>query len=112
LGLYFYRLSCRRKRTAFSDHASDFSHGGDEQHDVDIVVLFRLPFGAKLSERAALNSKRFSGGGSVSNVSTLMVAAKAIAATSNAGAASKVVATRNNNADNSSGIFAQRFFMW
>jgi hypothetical protein len=51
----------------FRTHFSDFSHGGVEQHDVDIVVLFWVPFGAKLSERAALHSKRFSGGGSVSN---------------------------------------------
>jgi len=57
-------LTCRRKRTPSWDHASDFSHGEVEQHDVDIVVLFRLPFGAKLSERAALHSKNFSGGGS------------------------------------------------
>jgi hypothetical protein len=74
LGLYFFRLSCRRKRSLlgitlriFRTHFSDFAHGGVEQHDIDIVVLFWVPFDAKLSERAALHSKRFSGGGSVSN---------------------------------------------
>ena len=33
---------------------ADFTHGGIEQHDANVVVIFPLPFGAKLPQRLAL----------------------------------------------------------
>ena len=50
----------------FSPHFPQFSNRRLEQHDVNIVVLFRQ-FGSQLSECAALHQLRFGAGGSTSN---------------------------------------------
>ena len=47
----------------FCAHSSEFSSAGVEQHDINIVVLFRLRFGAKLSECAVFHQQRFVAGG-------------------------------------------------
>jgi hypothetical protein len=39
----------------FRTHFADFSNGGLEQHDINMVMLARLRFGAELPERAAFH---------------------------------------------------------
>src|SRR5690349_7624417 len=39
----------------FSTDLPDFADGGIEQHDINAVVVFRLPLGTKLFERAAFH---------------------------------------------------------
>ena len=39
----------------FRAHFAELAHGRIEQHDVNVVMLARLPSGAKLSERATFH---------------------------------------------------------
>jgi hypothetical protein len=43
----------------FCAHFSKFADGGIEEHDINIMVLPRFSFRAKLSERAAFHRRQF-----------------------------------------------------